>query len=168
MKALIKKLRTKLLKRFSVETVGIVTGLIVAPLVIALVACMLFLLSSVFVMPAQAAGASAPQPPRTTVQATLNLSIPAPQEKRTLLWPFPEPPYAFIGINHETNNTFCAKAQPGAKQDKLVGDLGFGQAVKVTKNFRFVIEYHHHSCAFGVDAESYDAIGFRIIFSPWR
>lgn len=98
----------------------------------------LYLLGGIFSMPAQ---------------AKLNYAL-------------PEPPYAFFGLELEKGDSFCVNQQR-EWQKNWVSNGGLGQ--KVWKSNRWSVDflYRHHSCAFLQDANSYDAIGFQIIYSPW-
>lgn len=80
-------------------------------------------------------------------------------------WPFPEPPYVFVMFDYEKNETFCPK-----EDSSIVGHPGFGQVLKQSKSRRWelALEYTHNSCAFARDLNSYDALGIRAQWSPWR
>lgn len=114
---------------------GVIKGLVIAPAIALGIGFLFYLLSLVFDMP----------------------------KSQAAEWPFPAPPYIFVGIDYEINNAFCDKSK-----GKLAGNVGFGQVLWVNGNWSMPIEYHHHSCAFTRDIESYDALGVKLKWSPWR
>lgn len=126
------------------ERAGILSGIILFIVAAVIIGVTFVVLSLMFAMPAHAA-----------------------YRDGKPVWPFPEPPYVFVGVEYENHDVFCDVVDPKNRNEKIVSNGGFGQKILKGQRWSADLKYTHHSCAFAVDRNSYDAIGFQIIYSPW-
>lgn len=73
----------------------------------------------------------------------------------------------FIGVDRTTQvSPMCDEGGP---DDRLTSNGGIRANVyqSADKRFEFNTKYTHHSCAFGQDNESYDAIGVEFTYRLW-
>ena len=89
-------------------------------------------------------------------------------------WYVPEPGWevlhegsVFLGMDHTKNaSPMCSGA---GVDDRWTSNLGLRVGVFETpdKKFNVASKYTHHSCAYGVDSSSYDALGIELEYKLW-
>jgi len=79
-------------------------------------------------------------------------------------WPFPEPPFAYLGVQWEESPTFCAFNQ----NPDWVANTGVGQVLWKNDYVDLTALYTHHSCAFSDDRDEYDGVGVEVKWYPWK
>lgn len=75
--------------------------------------------------------------------------------------------YTFAGIDY--TRKVSPQCVAGSQDDRLTSNMGFGLNVweSTGRRVSMDIQYTHHSCVIGVDRNSYDGLGLRVIWKPW-
>lgn len=73
----------------------------------------------------------------------------------------------FLGIDNTKNTS--PMCEPSKNSDRLTSNGGFrlNLVQSEDRRFEFNTKYTHHSCAFGSDRKSYDAIGLEATYKFW-
>lgn len=74
----------------------------------------------------------------------------------------------FLGLDRTFDPS--PQCEPGGIDDKLTSNLGLRVTAYETYDRKFLVngKYTHHSCAFGVDDRSYDAVGIELEYRLWH
>ena len=75
--------------------------------------------------------------------------------------------YTFAGVDY--TRKVSPQCVAGSQDDRLTSNMGFGLNMWESKSRRVSmdIQYTHHSCVIGVDRNSYDGLGLRVMWKPW-
>lgn len=75
--------------------------------------------------------------------------------------------YTFAGVDY--TRKVSPQCVAGSQDDRLTSNMGFGLNVweSTSRRVSMNIQYTHHSCVIGVDRNSYDGLGLRVMWKPW-
>ena len=75
--------------------------------------------------------------------------------------------YTYAGVDY--TRKVSPQCVAGSQDDRLTSNMGFGLNVweSTSRRVSMDIQYTHHSCVIGVDRNSYDGLGLRVIWKPW-
>ena len=75
--------------------------------------------------------------------------------------------YTFAGVDY--TRKVSPQCVAGSQDDRLTSNMGFGLNVweSTSRRVSMDLQYTHHSCVIGVDRNSYDGLGLRVIWKPW-
>lgn len=75
--------------------------------------------------------------------------------------------YTFAGVDY--TRKVSPQCVAGSQDDRLTSNMGFGLNLWESNSRRVSmdLQYTHHSCVIGVDRNSYDGLGLRVMWKPW-
>lgn len=75
--------------------------------------------------------------------------------------------YTFAGVDY--TRKVSPQCVAGSQDDRLTSNMGFGLNVweSTSRRVSMDIQYTHHSCVIGVDRNSFDGLGLRVMWKPW-
>lgn len=75
--------------------------------------------------------------------------------------------YVFAGVDY--TKKVSPQCVAGSFQDNLTSNMGMGLNLwqSPSRKVHVDVQYTHHSCVLGVDRNSYDGAGIRVMWFPW-
>lgn len=140
---------------------GVAYGFVGAPLVIFVLALLIFLIPT----PSRAATSEAVYEPKASAYSLTQSEVSKALDSTGTRWRIPgrffTRGYVFLGLDY--TKKISPMCDAGFYNDRLTSNMGAGVVLwQVTPRASLHLVYTHHSCAINPDAKSYDAIGARI------